>query len=116
MDLGCWQRKCELFVPVIPGVGPCKEKKNPSLSSFQPFVQQPASILSMPLLGGGLQRKMWVLSNTFLVKMGYKVFALKCFGAVLAFWQGWMFWLHRSLGWTRLVLGLGLAQCLNLAG
>lgn len=57
------------FVPVIPGVGPRKEKKrNPSRSSFQPFIQQPASILSIPLLGGGLQtRRMWVLPNDWLV-------------------------------------------------
>lgn len=27
-----------------------------------------------------------------------------------------MYWLHRSLGWMGLVLGLGLAGCLNLAG
>ena len=45
------------------------KKKNLSLSSFQPFVQQPVSILSMPLLGGGLHTgKMWVLPNTWLVK------------------------------------------------
>lgn len=94
-----------------------KKKKNPSLSSFQPFVQQPASILSKPLLGGGVQRKMWVLSNTFLVKWVIKsALPWSVLGQYWLFWQGWMFWLHRSLGWTGLLLGLGLAQCLNLAG
>jgi len=38
------------------------KKRNPSPSSFQPFIQQPASILSVLLLGGGLRpRSMWVL-------------------------------------------------------
>lgn len=45
-----------------------KKKRNLSRSSFQPFIQQPASILSMPLLGGGLYPwKMWALPNSWLV-------------------------------------------------
>lgn len=73
------------YVPVIPGVGPRKEKKkrNPSRSSVQPFFEQPASIVSMPLLGGGLQTgKMWVLPNSWLVSRVIKS-VLKCLQAVL---------------------------------
>ena len=59
-----------------------KKERNPSHSSFQPFIQQPASILSVPLLGGGLQtRKMWVQPNRWLVN---RVIKSACLGAVLA--------------------------------
>lgn len=47
---------CKLFVPVIPGVGPFKEKKV-SVSTIQSFIQQPASTLCMPLLGGGQHKE-----------------------------------------------------------